>query len=429
MGLSDSAGTVVATYKYDPFGKLLESSGPTANVNPFRFSTKYYDEDTALYYFGYRYYSPELQRWMGRDPIEESGGFNLYAFVGNDPVNGVDPTGLAEISYGWLQWARDITPPTELFTTKIVGPYIYRISESNPGDYYAQFQGTTATEIIANRTGEKRWYYDIDISGNTRKILKVAVGSGEVTPVLSPSLTLLEWAQYRMPGFTLKASKYFDAADRQAVEDQLRLEGVLETADGIATGMDTVIRFVPGSSLLLDLPEVLTGQSSTIGGKQIGGADRAINGVTMIGGTLVGMARIRHIIESSGSLVHGVRNAEGTLFKLGKHGEMPVPRLGEQSHHGAMSQWMKTHFDGYDPKKAPAVLMPDENHRATFGIYNSWRAETRQKMGGAFDWNKVTEKQVRVLSERMFDAAKVPTILRAQYWAEFEKMKKAIRRS
>jgi len=97
MGLSDSSGQVVATYQYDPFGKLIDASGPAAEVNPFRFSTKYYDADTQLYYYGYRYYSPALQRWMGRDPMEEEGGINLYAFVGNDPVNGFDAVGLSAL--------------------------------------------------------------------------------------------------------------------------------------------------------------------------------------------------------------------------------------------------------------------------------------------------------------------------------------------
>jgi hypothetical protein len=40
------------------------------------------------------FYDPELGRWLSRDPIGEDGGINLYGYVGNDPVNGVDPLGL-----------------------------------------------------------------------------------------------------------------------------------------------------------------------------------------------------------------------------------------------------------------------------------------------------------------------------------------------
>jgi RHS repeat-associated protein len=64
-----------------------------AKSNPFLFSTKYYDWETGLYYYGYRYYDPSMGRWPSRDPIGELGGRNLYAFVWNSPVNAHDPLG------------------------------------------------------------------------------------------------------------------------------------------------------------------------------------------------------------------------------------------------------------------------------------------------------------------------------------------------
>ncbi len=90
-------GSIVAHYEYDPFGILLKSSGLLANANHFRFSTKYYDTETGLYYYGYRYYSPSLGRWINRDPIEEKGGVNLYVFVNGDPINNIDSKGLTSI--------------------------------------------------------------------------------------------------------------------------------------------------------------------------------------------------------------------------------------------------------------------------------------------------------------------------------------------
>ena len=86
-------GEVVASYAYDAFGRTIDKSGPMADVFPFRFSTKYYDAETGLYYYGYRYYSPELGRWLTRDPIEEDGGDNLYAFCGNNGLNRFDILG------------------------------------------------------------------------------------------------------------------------------------------------------------------------------------------------------------------------------------------------------------------------------------------------------------------------------------------------
>jgi RHS repeat-associated protein len=63
------------------FGKLLNSQGPLADENPFRFSSEYFDQETGLVYYNFRYYSPDLGRWLSRDPIEEEGGVNLYAMV------------------------------------------------------------------------------------------------------------------------------------------------------------------------------------------------------------------------------------------------------------------------------------------------------------------------------------------------------------
>lgn len=89
-----ASGALAATYEYGPFGEALVASGPYAEQNPIRWSTKYQDQETALSYYGYRYYSPVIGRWLSRDPIEESGGSNLYGFVANSPVDLVDLYGL-----------------------------------------------------------------------------------------------------------------------------------------------------------------------------------------------------------------------------------------------------------------------------------------------------------------------------------------------
>ena len=58
-------------------------------------STKYFDNEIGLYDYGLRPYSPDLGRWLSRDPMGEEGGFNLYGFVYNDPLNSYDYLGLA----------------------------------------------------------------------------------------------------------------------------------------------------------------------------------------------------------------------------------------------------------------------------------------------------------------------------------------------
>jgi RHS repeat-associated protein len=89
-----SNGVTVANYDYAPFGELIRASGPMAKLNPFRFSTKYNDDETDFVYYGYRYYNPSTGRWLSRDPMQEKGCKNLYAFWENDLINNLDATGL-----------------------------------------------------------------------------------------------------------------------------------------------------------------------------------------------------------------------------------------------------------------------------------------------------------------------------------------------
>jgi RHS repeat-associated protein len=92
--VSTTTGQATATYDYGPFGEPLRQSGEYAILNPYRFSTKYTDDETGLLDYGYRYYDPVTGRWPSRDPIGEEGGINLYGFVGNDSISRTDFLGL-----------------------------------------------------------------------------------------------------------------------------------------------------------------------------------------------------------------------------------------------------------------------------------------------------------------------------------------------
>jgi RHS repeat-associated protein len=78
-----------------------------AKANPFRFSTKYQDDETDLLYYGKRYFSASAGRWLNYDPIGQKGGKNLYAFVQNAPVANYDYLGLSlgipTCGYGCIQ--------------------------------------------------------------------------------------------------------------------------------------------------------------------------------------------------------------------------------------------------------------------------------------------------------------------------------------
>ena len=98
--LADAASTnIFAQYEYGPFGEVIRATGLMAKANPFRFSTKYQDDETDLLYYGYRYYNASTGRWLSRDPIAEKGGLNLCGFVGNDPIRRNDYLGLEALCY------------------------------------------------------------------------------------------------------------------------------------------------------------------------------------------------------------------------------------------------------------------------------------------------------------------------------------------
>ncbi|MDP3069557.1 MAG: RHS repeat-associated core domain-containing protein [Opitutaceae bacterium] len=101
-----SDGSVGAAYEYSPYGEFLRCEGAYAKENPFRFSTKFTDDETGLVYYGRRYYQPSQGRFVGRDTIQERGGLNLYGFCGNNGVNrwdvlGMEPEHAGELGERW----------------------------------------------------------------------------------------------------------------------------------------------------------------------------------------------------------------------------------------------------------------------------------------------------------------------------------------
>ncbi|HCH6572330.1 TPA: hypothetical protein NK433_004938 [Vibrio parahaemolyticus] len=89
-------GEEVENYLYTPYGV---SSGSQHEHQPFGYSTKRSDFVSGLVYFGYRFYVPNLRRWLNRDPLEEQDGMNLYSYVHGDPLGYIDPDGQWSVGY------------------------------------------------------------------------------------------------------------------------------------------------------------------------------------------------------------------------------------------------------------------------------------------------------------------------------------------
>jgi len=101
-------GSIDAKYEYDAYGNTIIKSGAFADDNPYRFSTKYFDEASSLYYYGYRYYSPRLGRWLNRDPIEERSFETLLDLLGQSvpthDFSQISPTNF-RLASEWLRLA------------------------------------------------------------------------------------------------------------------------------------------------------------------------------------------------------------------------------------------------------------------------------------------------------------------------------------
>ncbi len=91
--LTDSAGLVLRSYAYEPFGSIRKTTGTTANA--WTFTGRPLDSESSLLFLRNRYYDARTGTFLQQDPIGVAGGINLYAYVRNNPLNLIDPLGLS----------------------------------------------------------------------------------------------------------------------------------------------------------------------------------------------------------------------------------------------------------------------------------------------------------------------------------------------
>ena len=84
---------VASSYDISPFGDSIEVTSSKKLFNPWVYATKRFDPEVNLYYFGSRYYDPQVRRWISPDPQGWLDSPNLYTYCKNNPLKYADPNG------------------------------------------------------------------------------------------------------------------------------------------------------------------------------------------------------------------------------------------------------------------------------------------------------------------------------------------------
>ena len=151
--ITDSTGKQVACYEYKPYGETSKVSGSFST--DIRFTGQRLDSSTSFYYYGARYYDPELGRFIQPDTIVASPfdpqDLNRYAYCRNNPINYVDPTGHKNIFARFWDW---LTGSIGNIIGAIVG---VAVTIASSGNLWLGFQAYSMTSSVINSAMAGNW--------------------------------------------------------------------------------------------------------------------------------------------------------------------------------------------------------------------------------------------------------------------------------
>lgn len=174
MQLVDTNGNAVATYDYDPYGKVISASGAMAEINPLRYRGYVYDTESGFYYLQSRYYDPAIGRFVNADTYVSTGhgifGYNSFAYCNNNPVIYVDNGG----DFGIL-------------ASMLIGGAVGGVTQFVGGIIDNAMQGKTGLELFKN-TGTWGQYISSIASGAACAIPGANTVVSVVCDIAAPAL-------------------------------------------------------------------------------------------------------------------------------------------------------------------------------------------------------------------------------------------------
>ncbi len=214
--LTDGSGNSLAQYTYEPFGN---TTGTGTSSNPYQY-TGHVNDDDGLYFYRNRYYSPTLQRFVSEDPIEFAGGFNVYAYVTDDPIRFNDPLGLDK--------REPQPPPIWMLQADVFFSALGRnfANEFEPNGCFAQFANGVGSDLSQGFLPSGSTPESVIQSGTQISAFNYAVGRGLSTPLRSQGYRdIFEGGELLSSAATIYALGDFDNTLLNSYENEMQSLG------------------------------------------------------------------------------------------------------------------------------------------------------------------------------------------------------------